>query len=41
MGYKWPIAEFPTAKALRQSVIRLSSRLTKFRKESNSVVKMH
>ena len=31
--------EFPTAKALRQSVIRLSSRLTKFRKESNSVVK--
>ena len=39
MGYKWPIIEFPTAKALRQSVIRLSSRLTKFRKEPNSVVK--
>ena len=39
MGYKWPIVEFPTAKALRQSVIRLSNRLTKFRKEPNSVVK--
>ena len=39
MGYKWPIIEFPTAKALRQSVIRLSNRLTKFRKEPNSVVK--
>ena len=39
MGYKWPIFEFPTAKALRQSVIRLSNRLTKFRKEPNSVVK--
>ena len=27
MGYEWPIDEFPTAKAFRQSVIRLSSRL--------------
>ena len=39
MGYKWPANKFPSAKALRQSVIRLSSRLTKFRKEPNSVVK--
>ena len=39
MGHKWPIDKFPSAKALRQSVIRLSNRLTRFRKEPNSVVK--
>ena len=39
MGYKRPVNKFPSAKALRQSVIRLSSRLTKFRKEPNSAVK--
>ena len=39
MGYKWPVNKFPSTKALRQSVIRLSSRLTKFRKEPNSTVK--
>jgi len=36
---KWPIDKFPSTKALRQSVIRLSKRLTKFRKEPNSIVK--
>ena len=39
MGYKWPVNKFPSAKALRQSVIHLFSRLTKFRKEPNSAVK--
>ena len=39
MGYKWPANKFPSAKALRQSVIRLSSRLTKFRKNQNSIMK--
>ena len=32
MGYNWPNKNFPTSKALRQSVIRLFSRLTKLKK---------
>ena len=39
MGYNWPVKNFPTSKALRQSVIRLFSRLTKLKKEHNSQVK--
>ncbi|XP_065887842.1 uncharacterized protein [Dysidea avara] len=39
MGYEWPVKTFPTSKSLRQSVIRLSSRLTKIKKERNSQVK--
>ena len=39
MGCNWPVIHFPTSKSLRQSVIRLSSRLTKLKKEHNSQVK--
>ena len=39
MGYEWPVKTFPTSKSLRKSVIRLSSRLTKIKKERNSQVK--
>jgi len=32
MGYNWPVIHFQTSKSLRQSVIRLSSRLPKLKK---------
>ena len=38
-GESWPGDHLPTVKALRQSVISLSSRLSKFKKERNSKVK--
>ena len=40
LGSKWPVKDPPTIKALRQSVIRLSSKLSKLRKAHNSEEKL-
>ena len=40
LGSEWPVKDPPTIKALRQSVIRLSSKLSKLRKAHNSEEKL-